>query len=83
VRTMEDGRATQGGVAYQDMVADEEQPDIEPVETIGERPEADVLEQATLVRAEQAARRPVIRDDVPEADAWEQSIEEPIDDERF
>ena len=67
-----------------DLVVGEEPPEIQPPQALGERPEADVLEQTTLVRADQAVRRPVIRDDVPEADAWEQSIEEPIDeDDRF
>lgn len=56
--------------------------DREDVGVIGERPEADVLEQSVAVSTEQATRRPAIRDDVPEADAWEQAIEEPLDDER-
>lgn len=66
----------------QDPPVDEEAPGIEPVESVGERPEADVLEQATVVRTEQELHRPSRRDDVPEADAWEQSIEAPIDDDQ-
>jgi hypothetical protein len=51
-------------------------------ESVGERPEADVLEQSAVVETEQTVRRPTVRDDVPIADAWEQSIEEPLDEDR-
>ena len=60
-----------------------EAPERERVELTGERPEADALEQAAVVRTEQDVRRPSLRDDVPAADAWEQAIEEPLDDDRF
>lgn len=65
-----------------DPPVDDEAPELEPVDVVGERPEADVLEQAVVVRTEQELRRPSRGAEVPEADAWEQSIEEPIDDER-
>jgi hypothetical protein len=68
----------------QDVVVDDEAPAVERVDAVGDRPEADVLEQSMVVRAEQALRSPTRRDDVPEADAWEQAIEEPLgDDERL
>jgi hypothetical protein len=70
-----------GDPAEQDTAVDEEAPELEPVESVGERPEADVLEQAAVVRTEQQLHRLPRRDDVPEADAWEQSIEAPIDDD--
>ena len=66
-----------------DPTVGREVPGREPVEVTGERPEADAIEQATMVRTEQDVRRPSWRDDVPAADAWEQSIEEPLDDDRF
>lgn len=65
----------------QDAPVDGEAPLVEPVERVGDRPEADVLEQAMVVRAEQDVRSPTRRDDVPEADAWEQSIEAPLDED--
>jgi hypothetical protein len=65
----------------QDPAVDEEAPTVERVETVGDRPEADVLEQAMVVRSEQDVRSPTRRDDVPEADAWEQAIEAPLDDD--
>ena len=68
--------------AEQDAPVDAEPPAMDRVDVIGERPEADVLEQAAIVRSEQAATRPTIRDDVPEADAWEQAMEAPLDDDR-
>ncbi len=68
--------------AEQDPPVDEEAPEVEPVGSVGDKPEADMLEQAAVVRTEQELHRPSRGDDVPEADAWEQAIEEPIDDER-
>lgn len=65
----------------QDRTVDEEAPVAEPVAGVGDRPEADVLEQSMVVRAEQNVHAPTRRDDVPEADAWEQSIEAPLDDD--
>ena len=47
-----------------------------------ERPEADVLEQAAVVEVDQSVERGAWRDDVAEADWLDQSIEEPLDDER-
>jgi hypothetical protein len=69
--------------ADEDQVVDEDAPEREPVESVGDRPEADVLEQAAVVHTEQDVRRPTLRHDVPEADAWEQSIEEPLEDDRY
>lgn len=69
--------------SQQDPVVENDAPELEPVDSVGERPEADVLEQAAVVRTEQDFRRPTRRHDVPEADAWEQSIEEPIEDDRY
>jgi len=43
--------------------------------------EADLLEQAQVVEEEQRRVRSEHRDDVPEADWLEQSVEEEIDDE--
>lgn len=79
---MADDTVPDADAAEQDAPVAGGQPDREDLGSMGERPEADVLEQATVVSTEQAARRPTIRDDVPEADAWEQAIEEPLDDER-
>ena len=47
-----------------------------------QRPEADVLEQAAVVEVDQIIERGARNDDVAEADWLEQSIEEPLDDER-
>jgi hypothetical protein len=44
-------------------------------------PEADALEQAREVVPPPRRGRPAIDPEVPEADAWEQSIEVPLDDE--
>lgn len=82
MRTMDDG-IPDAELDDHDSPVDAEHPAMARVGALGERPEADALEQATLVRTEQAVHRPVVRDDVPEADAWEQSIEEPIDDDRI
>jgi hypothetical protein len=65
----------------QDRAVNGEAPLVEPVGGVGDRPEADVLEQSIVVRAEKDIRSPTRRDDVPEADAWEQSIEAPLDDD--
>ena len=65
----------------EDEPVDEDAPKVERVDAVGDRPEADVLEQAMVVRAEQDVRAPTRRDDVPEADAGEQAIEEPLDEE--
>jgi hypothetical protein len=65
----------------QDMPVDDEAPLVEPVGGVGDRPEADVLEQSMVVRTAKDVRPPTRRDDVPEADAWEQSIEAPLDDD--
>ena len=78
-----DERPTPDTVAAEDdrTVADDAPAVVAP-EAVGERPEADVLEQSAVVETEQAVRRPTVRDDVPIADAWEQSIEEPLDEDR-
>lgn len=81
--TVDNAFVPQADAEDQSEVVDEDGPELEPVESIGERPEADVLEQAAVVRTEQEVRRPTQRDDVPEADAWEQSIEEPLGDDRY
>jgi hypothetical protein len=49
--------------------------------SVGDRPEADALEQARPVSDERTVRSPSERGDVPEADWFEQSIVEPLDDE--
>ncbi|MDA8380365.1 MAG: hypothetical protein M0020_05990 [Actinomycetota bacterium] len=72
---------------------DQEEPDVtaEPGTTAGgsvghfdpaERPEADVLDQAAVVEVDQSIERGAWHDDVAEADWLDQSIEEPLDDER-
>lgn len=68
--------------AEQDPTVDEDAPARVLPEEVGDRPEADMLEQSVVVETEQAVRRPTVRDDVPIADAWEQSIEEPLDEDR-
>jgi hypothetical protein len=78
---MTDEHVPDADAEEQDMAVDEEAPTVERVDSVGDRPEADVLEQAMVVRAEQNLRSPTRRDDVPEADAWEQAIEEPLDDD--
>jgi hypothetical protein len=80
---MDDALVPGADAAEQDPVVEEDAPEREPVESVGERPEADVLEQAAVVRTEQDIRMPNRRHDVPEADAWEQSIEEPLEDDRY
>ena len=64
-----------------DPTVDEDAPELVTPDAVGEKPEADVLEQSAVVETEQAVRRPTVRDDVPIADAWEQSIEEPLDED--
>lgn len=54
----------------------------EPVTDRGERPEGDVLEQSIPVEETQIVRRSARHDDVDEADWLDQSIEEPVEDER-
>jgi hypothetical protein len=49
--------------------------------SVGDRPEADAIEQARLVAEERAVRSSSERGEVPEADWIEQSIVEPLDDE--
>jgi len=50
-------------------------------DSVGDRPEADVIEQARPVTEERSVRSPSERGEVPEADWFEQSIVEPLDDE--
>lgn len=78
---MTDEYAPNADAEEQDRTVDEDAPLVEPLTGVGDRPEADVLEQSMVVRAEQNVRSPARRDDVPEADAWEQSIEAPLDDD--
>lgn len=73
--------ANEADASEQQAVVDEQPPQFDERREVGDRPEADVLEQAAVVRTGQAARRPTIPADVPQADALEQSIDEPIDDE--
>ena len=40
----------------QERPVDDEAPEREPVDSVGERPEADVLEQSAVVRAEQSGQ---------------------------
>lgn len=80
---VDDAFVPEADAEEQDEVVDEDGPELERVESIGDRPEADVLEQAVVVHTEQDVRTPTRRDDVPEADAWEQSIEEPLEDDRY
>jgi hypothetical protein len=47
-----------------------------------DRPEADTIEQSQVVEDEQILDRAERRDDVPEADWLDQSIAEPLDEER-
>ena len=79
---MDDRFTPDADAAEQDPTIDGDAPELIVPAVAGERPEADVLEQSTVVRTEQAVRHPTVRDDVPIADAWEQSIEEPLDEER-
>ena len=80
---VDDAFVPEADAEEQDEVVDEDGPELERVESIGDRPEADVLEQAVVVHTEQDVRTPTRRDDVPEADAWEQAIEEPLEDDRY
>lgn len=80
MEVVSDRMVPEADAAEQDTVVDEEAPEVERLDAVGDKPEADVLEQATVVRTEQEFRPPSRRDDVPEADAWEQSIGAPIDD---
>jgi hypothetical protein len=73
--------ANEADASEQQIPVDERPPQLDEVPEVGDRPEADVLEQAAVVSTEQAARPPTIPADVPQADALEQSIDEPIDDE--
>ena len=64
-------------------------PEPEPVSSVpsgqldsADRPEADVLEQAVVVEVDQSVEPRPWHDDVAEADWLDQSIEEPLDDER-
>jgi hypothetical protein len=50
-------------------------------EDLGEKPEADVLEQALPVQRERVRKIAPARDDVPEADWLEQSVAEPLDED--
>jgi hypothetical protein len=50
-------------------------------EDLGEKPEADALEQALPVQGERVRKVAPVRDDVPEADWLEQSVAEPLDDD--
>jgi hypothetical protein len=77
----DDNTAPRADEAEQDAPVSGEPPTKEQVDLVGDRPEADVLEQAAIVRTEQAARHPRVADDVPEADAWEQAIEAPLDED--
>lgn len=67
--------------AEQETVVAGEQPAAPELGTVGDRPEADAIEQRMPVRPEQTARRPDLGAEVPEADAWEQAIEAPFDDD--
>lgn len=78
---VDDPRAADADAAEQDAPVAAEPPARDRVDTVGDRPEADVLEQAAVVQAEQFADPPDRRAEVPEADAWEQSIGEPVDDD--
>lgn len=78
----EDDAVPAADAAEQDTVVAGEQPAEEEIGVVGERPEADVIEQRMLVRTEQSARRPDLGAEVPEADAWEQAIEEPFDEDQ-
>jgi hypothetical protein len=49
--------------------------------SVGDRPEADAIEQARPVAEERTLRSSSERGEVPEADWIEQSIVEPLDDE--
>ena len=51
------------------------------IDPIGDRPEADVLEQSRPVAGERVVRPPDERGEVPEADWMEQQVTEPFDDE--
>lgn len=78
---MDDRLTPAADAEERDPAVDGDAPAVVHVEAVGDRPEADVLEQAAVVETEQAVRRPTVRDDVPIADAWEQSIEEPLDED--
>lgn len=77
----EDDAVPAADAAEQETAIAGEQPVEDEIGAVGDRPEADVIEQRRLVRTDQAARRPDIGAEVPEADAWEQAIEEPFDDD--
>jgi hypothetical protein len=70
-----------------DALEQHEEPEREPdrpewPDHLGDRPEADTLEQSMTVEEEQVLEPGQRRDDVPEADWLEQSIGEPVDEER-
>jgi hypothetical protein len=48
---------------------------------LGEKPKADVLEQALPVQRERVRKIAPAHDDVPEADWLEQSVVEPLDED--
>ena len=73
--------APDADVAEQAATVYGDEPEEEPIGLVGDRPEGDVLEQSRAVRTEQATRRPDLGAEVPEADAWEQAIEAPLDDD--
>jgi hypothetical protein len=74
--------APDADVAEQQAAVDGDEPAEEHIASVGDRPEADVLEQSRSVHTEQAARHPDLGAEIPEADAWEQAMEVPLDDER-
>jgi len=53
----------------------------EPAQGVGDKPEADAIEQAHPVDERRARVVAPPRDDVPEADWLEQSVVEPLDDD--
>ena len=70
-----------------DALEQHEDPEREPTQPdrpgdLRDRPEADTVEQSMVVEEEQVLERGERRDDVPEADWLEQSVGEPIDEER-
>jgi hypothetical protein len=71
-------------VPERDAREQSENPDVAPVdlpEGVGEKPEADALEQAHPVERDRVRVIPPGRDDVPEADWLEQSVVEPLDED--
>lgn len=59
-----------------------EQPEADEDEIIPDGPEADLAEQARVVEERQSFEPTERRHDVPEADWYEQSIAEEVDDDR-